>query len=113
MKGLIYPLLAIVALSIVVLATAAVVAGIKSAREQRAIRHAKWEAYDDILGEDGKVRIGVRLAARWGRHLKVLRWDKKTETVDIDDTLAHIEAHTRAVLRAESYNSLTPNGTDE
>jgi hypothetical protein len=106
-KGLIYPLLAIVAVAILVMITATVIVAINDARKAHAINHAKWEPFVDITGE-GHAEIGVRLVARWGHHTKTLRRDKTTERVDVEDILARIEAYTRAETRADSYNTLLP-----
>lgn len=108
MKGLIYPLLAIAAVTILTLVTAAMAVAINNARKAHAIHHAKWEPHVEITG-DGLAEIGVRLVARWGHHDETLRRDKKPELVDVSDIIARIEAYTRAETRAENYNQLIKN----
>jgi hypothetical protein len=102
-KGLIYPLVAIAALMILTFLIAAVTTAISHARRSRAIAYARWEPFT-VINRDGKAAIGVRLTARWGRHVKVLRADGEPEQVDPEDFLARIEAYTRAENRAAAYN---------
>jgi hypothetical protein len=111
-KGLIYPLLAIVAVAILVIITATVIVAINDARKAHAIHHARWEPYVDITG-DGKASIGVRLIARWGHQTQTLRRDSKTEEIDVENFMERIEAYARAESRAESYNALKTNGEGE
>ena len=112
MKGLIYPLLAIVALILLTLAASAVVVAINSGRERRALRRARWEPFVAITGS-GQAEIGVQLIAHWGRHHHVLQREEHTERVHPEDVMARIEARSRAELRAQAYNALIANGERE
>lgn len=72
-------------------------------RRHRAIRRAQWEPFEQP--DTGKLRIGVRLTARWGDHHETLAHDTENdEHIDIDDIVGLAEARGRAENRATIYN---------
>lgn len=114
MKGAIYPLTGLLVIAVIVVTAWAVTTLVQRRREARAVRAARWEPYTDIKGA-GIAEVGIRLVARWGHHEKTIRYDRKVEEVTIDgdnDLMQRIEAESRALMRAEAYNSVQRKETE-
>lgn len=95
--GVVIATIAVVAIVIAITALAT------TRRRHRAIRRAQWERFEEP--DTGKLRIGVRLTARWGDHHETLAHDTENdEHVDIDDIVGLAEARARAETRATVYN---------
>lgn len=106
MKGAIYVLLPLLAVAAVVVCGWLGAGWIGDQRRARAIRNARWESYSSVEG-GGMAEVGVRLAARWGRHEEVLKSEEMIR-VRVDDlsSTALAEAQAEADLRAGSYNTV-------
>lgn len=105
MKGLIYPLVGLVVITVTAVVVTGLIIRINRYREHRAIARARWEMFTDTT--DGfTAQIGIRCVARWGRQERVLVRDTHPVTVDLDNTVAVFDAQNTARMRADTVNAL-------
>lgn len=105
MKGLIYPLVALIGLGLIIATLAALVIQLGNIRRRRAIKTARWESYLDLL-HGGTVEIGIRQVARWGNHQEILQHEIVAERIPMADIGARYQARTDADAKAFEANTV-------
>lgn len=105
MKGLIYPLVALIGLGLVTATLAGLIIQLGKTRRRRAIKTARWESYLDLC-YGGTVEIGIQHIARWGHHQEILQRDITAERVPMTDIGARYQARVDADTKAFEANTV-------
>lgn len=105
MRGLLYPLLGLLAVAVILTLGYLTARAIRELRRRSAKRCARWETHLSP-GGDGTVSVAVRRVARWGNQEEVLGVEEIAR-VRVDDPTSPdlLDAQAQAELRAVSYNA--------